>query len=197
MAAKKRAEEGQMVEVNADPFAFDMSKVSGDFSMEALLKAFNEKNGESATRKYSINERIVNARKNIARIQAMICNLEIKQQSESGTVFLNLVVRPVADELRNAFPNARIDVFGPFGLSGQATITVGRKGENPAGKGRGADARSVTLVPTPEGMSIRDYSQSTDEYAPGSPEYLSGLNHPLVPVPTENPLEFIANWLVR
>jgi len=197
MAAKKRVEDGQSVETNDDPFMFDMGKVSEEFSMESLLTTFKEKNGESAQRKFSIGERIVNARKNIARIQAMIGSLEVKAQTESGQVFLNLVVRPIADELKLVFPNAGINVFGPFGLNGQATVTIGKKGNAQPGKVRGGDSKSVTLVPTNEGVSIRDYSESTDDFAPGSPEYLSGWNHPLVPVPQENSLEFIVNWIMK
>ena len=192
MAAKRKDEGGQAVE-SADPFQYDLQKTSVDFNAGALLQAFKEKAGESATRKYSIAERIKNAKKNIARIQAMVSGLEIKAQSESGIVFLNTVVRPIADEMRLAFSNALVTVFGPSGLSGQSVITVGPKDAQP-GKGRSA---SVTLVATPEGgMAIRNYAESSDTWAVGSPEHLSGWNHPLVEVPQENPLEFIANWLV-
>ena len=166
MAAKKKNEDGQPGESNTDPFAFDMSNVSEEFSLEGLLKSFKEKNGESAQRKFSITERIKNAKKNIARIQTMIGNLEIKAQTESGHVFLNLVVRPIVDELRSVLGNASVDVFGPFGLSGQATITVGKKGEVQQGKPRSStDSKSVTLVPTPEGLSIRDYGESADVWS--------------------------------
>ena len=196
MTAKKRVEDGQ-VETNDDPFTLDMSKASGEFALDALLATFKEKSGESAQRKFSIADRITNARKNIARIQSMIGNLEIKAQTESGQVFVNLVVRPIADELRNVFPNAGVNVFGPFGLSGQATITVAKKGVAQPGKVSGTESKSVTLVPTTEGVSIRDYSETSDQYAPGSPEHLSGWNHPLVAVPAENAMEFIANWILK
>ena len=197
MTAKKRVEDGQAVEVGGDVFAYDLSKVSEGFALDALLTTFKEKSGDAATRKFSIAERIVNARKNIARIQAMISNLEIKAQTESGQVFQNLVVRPIAEELRNIFPNAGVNVFGPFGLSGQATITVAKKGVAQPGKVSGAESKSVTLVPANDGVSIRDYSESSDQHPPGSPEYLSGWNHPLVAVPSDGALEFIVNWLMK
>ena len=193
MAAKRKEDGSQAVE-NADVFAFDLQKTSVDFNAETLLKNFREKNGESATRKYSISERIKNAKKNIARVQAMINNLEVKQQSESGIVFLNTVVRPIAEELRLAFSQGSVTVFGPSGLSGQSVITVGAKDAQP-GKNRTA---SVTLVPTPEGgMAVRNYAETTDEYAVGSPEQLSGFCHPLVEIPKENPLQFICQWLAN
>jgi hypothetical protein len=191
MAVKKNKEDGQGGE-SADPFAYDLQKTAVDFNAETLLKNFREKNGESATRKYSIAERIKNAKKNIQRVQTMVANLELKQQSESGIFFLNTVVRPIADELRLAFSQGSVTVFGPSGLSGQSVISVGPKDVQP-GKNRTA---SVTLVPTPEGgMAIRNYAESTDTWTVGSPEQLSGWNHPLVEVPKENPLEFICQWL--
>lgn len=192
MAAKKK-EEGQMGAENAAPLAFDISKTSVDFNMEATLKAFKDKMGENAQRKWSISERITNAKKNITRIQNMIANLEIKKNSESGSAFMALVVRQVAEQLSLGLGNIKVDIFGPLGLSGQSTVSLQKRGEN--GK---VETRSVTLLPTPEGgIAIRDYSQSSDEYAPGSPEYLSGWNHPTVPVPTESALEFIADWLLK
>ena len=197
MTAKKRTDEEQTTEINTDPFAYDMSKVTEGFSLGALLANFKDKSGESAQRKFSIGERIANAYKNIARIQSMIANLEIKAQTESGQVFVNQVVKPIVEEMRNIFPNAKVDVFGPFGLSGQATITVGRKVEGQAAKGKTSDSRSITLVPANEEVAIRDYSRSSDQYAPGSPEYLSGLNHPTVSVPPESAMEFIVNWLMK
>lgn len=196
MTAKKRSDDESAVEIGGDAFTYDLSKVSEGFTLDALLTTFKEKSGDAATRKFSIAERIVNARKNISRIQSMITNLEIKAQTESGQVFQNLVVRPIAEEIRNVFPNAKVDVFGPFGLSGQATITVAKKNDV-QGKGRASESRSVTLVPANDGVSIRDYSESSDQYPPGSPEYLSGWNHPLVAVPSDSALEFIVNWLMK
>ena len=194
MTAKRKDEGNQVVE-SVDVFAYDLQKTGADFNAETLLKAFKEKAGESATRKWSVAERIKNAKKNLQRIQAMVANLELKQQSESGIVFLNTVVRPIADEMRLAFSNATVTVFGPSGLSGQSVITLGPKDAQP-GKNRTA---SVTLVPTtPEGgIAIRNYAETTDEYAVGSPEQLSGFCHPLVTVPTENTLAFICDWLIK
>ena len=197
MVAKKKGDGVEMPEANGDAFLFDLKRANPEFSLDALLTKFKEKCGENAQRKISIAERIENAKKAIGRLQAMITNLEVKAQGETGQVFLTLVVRPIAEELRSAFPNASVDVFGPLGLSGNCTVSISKKGANQASKVRGADCRLVTLVPMENGIGIRDYSETNNEHQPGSIGYLSGLNHPVVPVPMENALGFITEWLMK
>ena len=197
MVAKKKSEGTEPVE-SGDAFQMDLSRTSPDFLLEALLVKFRDKCGENAQRKIGIGERIQNARKAIGRLQAMITNLEIKAQGEVGTAFLSLVVRPIAEELRNAFPNAgAVDIFGPHGISGQCMISISKKGANQAVKVQGVDCHMVTLVPMENGIGIRDYSEDGKEHQPGSIGYLSGLNHPVVPVPAEKTLEFITEWLLK
>ena len=198
MANRKKDDAVTMPESNGNPYEADMTRLSAEFSLDTLLETFQQKRNETAARKISINERMETARKNISRLQSYITQLQMKAQSEVGQVFLTLVVRPIAEEIRSVFPSASVDVFGPYGLSGQSTITIAKKNVTQASKIKGADCRSITLVPTDDGIGVgvRDYSEDTREHAPGSLGFLSGLNHPVRPIPTkEGAMGFIVDWL--
>ena len=200
MVAKKKEDAAPVVESNGNPYDADLTRVSAEFSLDKLLETFQTKKNESAARKIGLNERIETAKRNISRLQSYITQLQMKAQSEVGQVFLTLVVRPLSEEIRSVFPSASVDVFGPYGLSGQSAITIGKKNIPQASRIKGTDCRSVTLVPTDDGIGIgiRDYSEDTGEHTPGSLGYLSGLNHPVIPVPTkEGALEFIVSHLTK
>jgi hypothetical protein len=195
---KKKNEGAELVtESNGNPYEADLSRASPEFSLEKLLETFQTKKNESAARKISLNERMETARRNISRLQSYITQLQTKAQSEVGQVFLTLICKPIAEEIRSIFPNAGVDLFGPHGLSGQVIIGISRKGANQSVKIQGADCHMVTLVPTEDGVGIRDYSKSSNEHLPGSLGFISGLNHPVVSVPKEKTLEFIIEWLLK
>lgn len=200
MVAKKKDDAAPVLESNGNPYEADLSRVSPEFSLDKLLETFQTKKNESAARKIGLNERMETARKNISRLQSYITQLQMKAQSEVGQVFLTLVVRPLSEEIRSVFPSASVDVFGPYGLSGQSTITIGKKNIPQASRIKGTDCRSITLVPidTGIGIGIRNYSEDTGEHAPGSLGYLSGLNHPVIEISSkETALAEIVNWLTK
>ena len=195
MSAKRRAVEQSEVSAveSGNPFDANMELGNPEFKLSELVKLCKEKQQEQDKRKIGIAERVTKAKENIARIQNMIVGLEQKAQMESGQTFINMVIRPVLEELQKVFPSAAVDMSTV--LSGAVTITVCRRGVNLAGKLKNADCKSVTLVPSEDGISLRDFSNDTGEYPIGSIGQISGYNYPLVSIPMDSPISFIVEWL--
>ena len=82
-------------------------------------------------------------------------------------------------------------------MTGATTLTLSKKGISAAGKMKGENCRCITFVPTQEGLGIRNYSENTQEYPEGSIGAIAGLNHPVVPVPNDNSIQFIVDWLLK
>ena len=197
MSAKKRSEiqaEETTVEVNV--FEPQMDRVQADFNLEPLIQVCKEKLAESDKKKIPVGERLVKAREAIARLQNMIAGLETKGKTESGLVWVTMVIRPLVAELQNVFPNAIFEIGRPSGLAGAVTITMSRKGVNQLGKLKGLDCKNITLIPTDdEGLFVRDYSRDTGEYPVGSIGYLNGMNFSTVQVPADKPIQFLLDYL--
>ena len=196
MSARKRTEqEDNSIAETINPFEPDLSLGNPTFNLTELIETCQAKLSEQDKRKIGIQDRIGKARENIARIQNMIDGLELKTQQESGQAWVNLVVRPISEELQKVFPNATIDINTV--LSGAVTLTVCRKGVNHAGKLKNQECRSLTFVQSEDGIALRDWRSDTGEYPIGSIGAISGLNHPLVNVPKDSPIPFIVDWLLK
>ena len=192
MSAKKRSDDGS---VSVNPFAPDMTQVSPEFNMGALLENFEAKKAEGEKRKVGITERIAVARKNIARIEAMIESLTLKSQQESGQTWVIQVVKPLADEIQKVFSNATIDITSV--LPGAVTMTLCKEGVSNIGRLKNIDCKSITLVQQEEGVGVRDYTRNTGEYPDGSIGAISGFNHPVVPVSSADPISFLVDWILK
>ena len=196
MSAKKRTEQTDNSTVeNSNPFEPDMSLGTPGFDLTGLIEQCKVKLAEQDKRKIGIQDRITKAKENIARIQSMIQGLELKGQQESGQAWVNMVVRPIMEELQKVFPNAAIDMSTV--LSGAVTVTVCKKGVNQTGKLKNVECKSLTFVPVEDGVALRDWRSDTGEYPIGSVGAISGLNHPLVNVPQESAIQFIVDWLLK
>lgn len=195
MSAKKRTDnQSEDTNVDVNPFGPQLDKMS-DFNLEALVQSCKEKLQEMNKKKIPVPERIFKAREAIQRLQNMIAGLETKSQSECGTIWTTVVIRPLVSELQNVFPNAIFEIGRPYGLAGAVTVSMSRKGVNQLGKLKGQDCKTITFVPNDDGLSVRDYGKDTGEFPPGSIGYLNGMNHPTVQVPVETPVKFLLDYL--
>ena len=195
MSAKKRTESAENAgSDNSDCFVPNMQLGTPDFNLELLLEECKTKMAEGDKRKISYAERISKARINISRINTMIQGLELKSQQESGQAWMNSLIEPIMAEMEAIFPLATVEKRA---MSGSTTLTVSKKGITAAGKLKGVDCRSITFVPTQDGLGIRDYSENTHEYPDGSIGAIAGLNHPIVSVPTRDSIQFIVDWLMK
>lgn len=195
MSAKRRNESAEETGSDtSDCFVPNMQLGTPDFNLEVLLEECKTKMAENDKRKISYTERISKARENIARINTMIQGLELKSQQESGQAWMNNLIDPIMLEIESIFPLATVEKRS---MTGATTLTVSKKGATAAGKMKGVDCRSLTFVPTQDGLGIRDYSENTHEYPEGSIGAIAGLNHPVVSVPTSDSIQFIVDWLMK
>lgn len=195
MSAKKRTD-GSDSAVEVDALEPDMTKVSADFNLGLLLVEAGKSMDEASKRKIGLSERIGKNREAIARIETLIRNLQMKAASESGQVFVSAVLRPIQVELTNVFPNATVEVTGPYGMANATTLTVSKKSVNAIGKLKGQDSKSITFVPMADGkLGVRNFDEDSGEYPTGSLGAINGLNHPTVEVPAEGTIQFILEWL--
>jgi len=193
MSAKKRTEEGADSLEIMDAFVPDMTKANSAFDMKALVAEAVTKSQESGKFKIAIAERIKKAKEGIARIQNMIGNLELKSQQQSGLVWVNLVIRPLVAELCNVLPGLKAEMIGPYGIGNDLTLTMYQRGPIPGGKR--PESRSITFVTVDSQVSIRDFSESSQEWAPGTREAISNFNFRTIPIPVDKPIEFLIEHL--
>lgn len=195
MSAKRKTDEGSEG-AEVDALAPDMEKVPAEFSLKALLGDAGQKMEEASKRKIGLQERIAKNREAIQRIETLIRNLQAKAQQESGAAFVAAVVRPIQAVLTEMFPNAQVEISGPFGLASATVLTVSRKGANNVAKLKGEQTKSITFVPMADGkLGVRNVHESTGEYPPGSLGDLNGLNFEVREVPVENTIQFLLEWL--
>ena len=196
MSAKKRTDnQPEETNIEINPFEPQREKIREDFSLASLIQDCKEKIQEADKKKIPVGERLTKAREAISRLQNMIAGLETKGKTECGLVWTNLVIRPLVSELQNIFPTAIFEIGRPFGLAGAITLTMSRKGVNQIGKLKGMDCKTITFMPTDDTLSVRDYGQDTGEYPPGSIGYLNGMNHPMIPIPMDKPIQFLLDYL--
>jgi hypothetical protein len=195
MSAKRRADgAGDVVEM--DPLEPDMERAAQPFDLKTLLEEAGTKMAEASKRKIGLNERIQKNREAIARIETLIRNLELKGQQESGIVFSSAVLRPIQAEIQAIFPHANVELTGPYGLANCTTITVSKRNVNAIGKLKGENSKSITFIPMPDNkLGIRNLDEDTGEFPKGSIGWQQGMNHPAIPVPEENPIAFVLEWL--
>ena len=195
MSAKRRTEEAPESFIEANPFAPEVTQVNPEFKLADLLEAYKTKALENDKRKVGINERISKAKQNIARIEAMIESLTGKSQQESGQAWVREVVLPLVTEIQKVFPNAVLDINAM--QTGAVVLTLCKKGITATARMKNMDCKSLTLVPQENGIGVRDYSQSTNEYPQGSIGAIQGLNHSVISVDAENPVSFLVDWLLK
>lgn len=195
MSAKKRVDESESTATEMDAFQPDMSKLNAEFDLEALIVSFQEKSKDSSARKISYADRVAKAKINIGRIQAMINQLENKSLSESAMIWVGQVIRPIVNQLEEIYPNAKLTLTGPYGLSGDVTLTMTKRNNAPGSK---PESRFVTFTPAENAsVALRNFRENTNEWTPGTIQAISNWNHPTVKIPTEKPIETIIEWLMK
>jgi len=146
----------------------------------------------------ALAQRIDGARKNIERIEAAIAKTELEMSQLSAPSVKEDLIDPLVEVLVSVLPDcAGIEVMGPIGIQGTWTITFAPNGATYADKLAGKKCRSITLITKMGnvGIGVRDYTNDTKEYAPGSIGYASGMNHPVVPVPENAAVKWLLDWV--
>lgn len=163
MSAKKRSDSDSTVVEMGNPFEPNMDALNPEFNLTELIEQCKKKQAEGDKRKIGIQERVRKAKENIARIQNMITGLETKSQQELGAAYMNQVIRPVMDELQKVFPNTKMDLSGPYGMSGDITLTLTSR-MTPVGKK--AETKCITFSPLEDAVGYRNFRERLERVEP-------------------------------
>ena len=194
MSAKKRVE-SEEASINVDPFAQNLSAINPDFNLDELISACREKLASESKLKVPIQERIIKNREAIERIKRTIASLEAKTAQQGSQTWIGVVLKPLADQLKGIFPNAVVEIMEPNNMTGAITVTVSKKGASTDKKLRGEDSKALSFIPGDEGLLVKDFSQNSNTYPPGSLGDICLMNFANVSVPADKPIQFLLDYL--
>jgi hypothetical protein len=146
----------------------------------------------------SITKRIDSNRTNLERIQSSLTKAELQLSQLVEPSVKDDLVEPLAKALSKLLPETEgYDVIGPVGVQQAITISFVEKGASAEERLTGQKCRSITLVTKMDngGIGVRDYSKDSGKFKPGSIGYASGLNHPVVEVPSDAGIRFLADLI--
>jgi len=89
---------------------------------------------------------------------------------------------PIAEELITHFPGSQFEVSGPFGMSGETSISIKSKD--------GVLLAFLQFALGDDEILLRDYSKDNGRFSRGTIGQLNGGNHPDEPIPDENTIEW-------
>ena len=81
-----------------------------------------------------------------------------------------MIVRPIAEEMQEDFPDRHFEILGPFGLHSEVSIHFYKNGVSEKEKFDGDNCLSITFVPidlNDEELAILDTETNTHEYPEG------------------------------
>jgi len=112
--------------------------------------------------------------------------------------WIDIIVRPIADELAKELPDFEPHILGPFGICAEIPIHFYRKGVPEKEKWAGGNVRSITFISgdLQKGeILIRDTSVDTGDFRPGTIGELNGMNHPPVKIPEDADVLWLLAWV--
>ena len=127
---------------------------------------------------------------------------ELQRQLDALTMphWIDRLVAPIAKALEGRFPEYESDILGPFGICCHTSIHLYRKGVADDKRFEGDNCLSLTFEPGDlevGELRLKDHTQDTHRYPPGSIGEVNGMNYPTVPVPPEADVEWFAAHFER
>lgn len=153
------------------------------FSLENLMQTYGKRRMLLQKQHEALKTRMTRYQQQIDKLTGEVAKITAKLGTIAIPSFVDVFVKPIAAELHKHFPKTVVDITGPMGVMEAVTITFSAEDASADQKMTGLKSKSITLLPSKDGIAVRDYSKDTKEYQPGSLGYASGLNHPTITVP--------------
>ena len=118
--------------------------------------------------------------------------------------WIEMIVKKVAKEMQEGFPDRHFEILGPFGLNNEVSIHFYKNGVGEKDKFKNENCLSIAFVPKPDRdngsfeLAIVDTETNTHEFPDGTIAALNGANHPRIPIlPSLRSLTQSSKQLVR
>jgi hypothetical protein len=102
--------------------------------------------------------------------------------------WIEMVVKKVAKEMQEEFPDRHFEVLGPFGMNNEVSIHFYKNGVSEKDKFIDENCLSITFVPKQDPddrsfeLAILDTETNTHGFPDGTIAALNGANHPRIPI---------------
>jgi hypothetical protein len=145
--------------------------------------------------KEKIESKIQLRQKQIERLERKMERLE-----KTRPWWIDMIIKPIAEELTKELENVYYDILGPFGISAETSIHFyPDEFKNQDRKEWNWDnVKSITFIPydLKNGeIGIRDYTKNTGKFAKGTIGELNGLNHPTIELDTSMEIKDLLKFI--
>ena len=140
-------------------------------TMQEIKREYSEKEAGYNKKYDHLSARIDRRERQITQLKAQLDNLE-------WVSWVDGLIKPIAEELSKHFPDRQCEVTEPFGISGNVSIYLTKKG---------AACLSITFRPiflNVGGLRVVDYTKPAQN-----------LNYPVIPMPEDAGIEWVLGHL--
>jgi hypothetical protein len=134
----------------------------------------------------------------ISRAEKRVEELKKKRRALPMPDWIDIIIRPIADELAKELPDFDLRILGPMGICSAVPVHFYRKGVPKEEMWDEGNVRSITFVPRDlqnGEIMIRNISVDTGEFRPGTIGELNGMNHPSVKIPEDADISWFMAWV--